>query len=133
MVSLVLFTACTTTESHFKHNLSLNRDNSATVFIYRPYTDSPKFDPEKPFIFIDEKKLGKFGENSNIKIRLPRGSYKITIKSSFMQTPYHETDRFELNIDEHKDYYLRFGDNFTGNANKSHFSLVDESVGKQRK
>ncbi len=138
---LMLFTGCASTVEYVR-NPALNEDNAATVIIYRPNTSYHKFNPEKPFVYIDDKLLGKLGVNSSLRVHLPKGSYKISIKQPFMFMPANESNKLELQVNEHKYYYVRYANDFSGfegpagapiAVGETDLRIVDEENGKIRR
>ena len=135
----IFVSACTTDRSNYIKNHTLNKNNSATVIVYRPSTKLHKFNPEKPFVFIDGKKLGKLAVGDSLKVRLPIGIHEISIKRSQYFVPTFEIQKIDLNIVEQKDeqkdnrkiYYIRY----TGYSADSSgtLELANKDDGNKRK
>lgn len=140
--ALLIVSACASTNP-FVEEPNLTKSNSAQLTIYRPNTSFHKLNPEKPFVYIDDKKLGKLGVGRDLQVNLPKGKYSISIKQPFMFMPFNESNRLELEITENKAYYVRYAYDFTGfedvlteapiATGKADLRIVDERHGKMRK
>lgn len=103
-------TGCAT-RNVFLQDLSLAEYNSGLVKIYRTRTFYRSLDPEKPFVYIDEKELGTLGVGDFIHVRLAPGSYKISIKAPFLFQPSYEKKSILLTVKSGEKYYIRYSEN----------------------
>ena len=138
IIVCLLIAGCSS-KGTFQRDHSLHEDNAATIIVYRPNTYFHRADPEKPFIYINDTKLGKLGIGSNLRISVPNGKYSISVKQSLLFMPGKETNRLELVVDEHKHYYVRYSYDFSGITagwivtGEPDLKLVDEKIGKIRR
>lgn len=87
---------------------SWDKEQLATVHIYRSNTSYHKFNPEKPFFYIDGKEVASLGTGESISIKVLSGQRIITVKEPFLFYPSYVNGRLKLEIKSKKEYFIRY-------------------------
>lgn len=95
---------------------SMAPDESATVVLYRTRAAFHSVNPERPFFYVDGKKVGQLGTGDFLSIPVSPGAHSFTVKESMMFMPAFESGRVELNAEAAQTYYLRYSMDFSGVA-----------------
>ncbi|WP_428622316.1 DUF2846 domain-containing protein [Sedimenticola sp.] len=108
-----------------KYVVSPDWDKSklATVYIYRTDVSFHRFNPEKPYFYIDNMEVGKLGTGEAIAIEVLPGPHVVTAKEPILFIPTYESGRLEFDAKQNEKYYVRYskefgGVNSTGNSPK---------------
>ena len=119
-----------------------NKSKLAKIHVYRTNLSFHSLNPEKPFFYLDGKKIGKLGTGQTISIDVLPGKHTITAKEPLMFMPSYESGKIEIVAEENKVYYVRYSKDFSGiivsgnNVNatgKTSIQLANEEYYLQRK
>jgi len=98
------------------------------LFIYRTNPAYDRYNPEKPFIYIDDNKIGKLGNGQVISTLIKAGTHTVIAKSSFLFMPFGEVGKFKFNAETNKGYFIRYDD-----SDSLSFELVTKDFYLMRK
>lgn len=140
-IAALLVTACVARTAYIPDS-SLSRENSAIVTIYRPYTAYHSLNPEKPFVYIDEKEIGKLGVGEELTIKVMQGPHRFSIREPILFQPSYETRAVNLMVNPGQTYYLRYSEEMDGVipaangavfTSSKGFDMVPSSIGVVRR
>ena len=111
------------------------QETFSKVTIYRSDTAKDSLNPEKPFVYLDGKKVAKLGTGQAVSLELDQGKHEIIIKGSILFLPAMELNKLVLDVKAGNNYYVRFlpgggGMEFSGRP--SGLSLVQKTLYIQR-
>jgi hypothetical protein len=120
---------------------SLTTENSASVVVYRPSTSFHRFNPELPYLYVNDQRVGKLAIGSALTVRIPAGDNALAVKESVLFMPAYESHRLTLKAEAGKTYFVRYAREFGGVLpvggaqvlSTSGFDVVPDDVGRQRR
>ena len=110
---ILIGSGCATTDEYYL-NPDLIEDELATLYLYRTKTFFHSLNPEKPFIYLDDKMVAKLGTGMAKVIRIRAGQHKMSVRQPILFMPSFESDSFEYYFEAGKDYYIRYSMEFAG-------------------
>lgn len=119
-----------------------NSSNAATLHIYRPWQFFHAGNPEQPFVYVNDKYIGKLGVGGALIRQFPPGDYRLSIRGSILFMPGLEIGSIALAMDAGKTYYARYSYDMTGiipmpaapvATGRSSLVLVDEQTARNRR
>jgi len=84
--------------------------NITKLVIYRTNPGYHRYNIEKPFIYLDGKKIGKLGNGQVISTLIEVGNHIVTVKDSFFFMPFTEVRKLQFNAELNNEYYIRYNE-----------------------
>lgn len=85
-----------------------------SVVGYRSKTSFHSLNPEKPYLYVNEEKIGRLSIGESVCLHLPSGKYSISIKEPLLFMPTFTSGRIEVEIPASSLVYLRYSKEFAG-------------------
>ncbi|GAB5382088.1 MAG: hypothetical protein Alis3KO_36010 [Aliiglaciecola sp.] len=104
---LLVLGGCATTQQ-FVLSEDVDQEQLATLYVYRTDVAFASLDPEKPFIYLDDKVIAKLGTGHAKLVEVPAGNYRLSVRQSFLFMPSSESDYFMFEFVAGETYYLRY-------------------------
>jgi len=105
--------SCATTEQ-YQVPEGFDPSKLTTLNFYRTNVAFHSLNPEKPFIYLNDKVVAKLGTGQNKVVKVPAGNYRLSVRQPIMFMPGHESDSFEYDFEAGKEYYIRYSMEFGG-------------------
>lgn len=86
------------------------------VQVYRMKTSFNRVNPELPYVFADDQKIGRLGVGKTLCLKLAPGKHVVAIKEAFMFMPGPTSGTVEVEVLEGKSIYVRYAKEFGGMA-----------------
>ena len=80
----------------------------ATLSIYRTASSYHKFNPEKPYVYVDQVFVGKLGTGEALQVQVKSGSHKVVVKDTFAFMPASVVASFVFEVNALNHYYIRY-------------------------
>jgi uncharacterized protein DUF2846 len=141
LLVLAVIAGCASQEQ-FTNETGLKPSEAATVIVYRPQTSFHSMNPERPFLYLDDKQAGKLGVGQLITLTLAPGPHKFTMWSSALFMPAARVGDVDLTLEPGQTYYLRYEYGFSGIAGtpgmlvpvgNHSFGVVNRDVGEAKR
>jgi hypothetical protein len=138
---VMLFYGCAT-RTPFLHEAGLTAETSATLVVYRPQTYFHALNPERPFLYIDDKEVGTLSIGGALQLNLKPGSYRLSMREPILFMPAYESRAVSLDVKAGEAYYVRYAREFGGVsviqgsaliASSTGFDVVPAEIGMARK
>lgn len=98
------------------YQVSDNWDPSqlATVVLYRTSAFYHSLNPEKPFFYIDDQRVGKLGTGMEVTTKVQAGKHVLTVREPILFMPTYVSGRIEHEFEAGQTYYIRYSLDATG-------------------
>lgn len=106
-VSTVLLVGCSAGPTYVAPSAQDPRE-LATLSFYRTDVHFQRYNPEKPFFYIDGQLVTKLGTGEARSTRVTPGLHVIHVMEPFVFSPAHESGRIEHNFEAGKEYFIRY-------------------------
>ena len=93
-----------------------DKDRLATVSIYRTKTFFHSANPERPYFYIDDRKVGTLGTGMALTTKVESGKHFISVREPILFMPAFESERLEHDFETGKEYFIRYSKDFSGIA-----------------
>src|SRR5437773_2605580 len=110
----VLTVASCATRVPFVQDQNLTESDSANITIYRTRTSFHSLNPERPFVYVDAKEVGKLGVGQDLNLKLTAGEHRFSIREPVLFQPAYESKSLTVTIREGVTYYLRYSKEMSG-------------------
>ena len=141
LLFFIFIAGCATTE---RYALPQDADASslASIYLYRTNTLFHSLNPEKPYIYLDDKVIATLGTGETEFLKVPAGKYRLSVRQPLLFMPSNESDSFEAEFEAGESYYIRYALDFdevvsygegaavTGTSN---FHMVDKATYDERR
>ncbi len=136
-VCVLLFAGCSPQYQMIKND-SIDPDKAAKLIVYRPDGSFHKYNPEEPFVFLNNKKIGNIGVGKTLETQIGGGKNIVTIKGNMLGIPTSKAGEVELTAEKGKTYYVRYSYDFsyfigTTAVGDSALRIVGEEYGQKRR
>ena len=117
-----LLTACatnrpTTDTAASASKIEVSEDTSGcSVYVYRNRTMFERGNPEKPFLYVGEEKIGRLGIGDSVCLKMPDGKYTISVKGSIAFMPSFTVGQVDVDVVAGAPVYVRYAKQFGGVA-----------------
>ena len=108
---LAAFAGCAN-QTPFRQDSGLDDDNSGKLIVYRPRTFYQRGNPDRPFFYIDDQKVGQLGVGSSIRLKLRPGQYRLDMRESILFQPTYVSRSLTLTVSPGETYYVRYSQEF---------------------
>jgi hypothetical protein len=105
LIFLLNIVSCASTD---RYASSSTDDNSVTIHVYRTKVAFHSLNPEKPYIYLNDKVIAKLGTGQSETVRIPPGLYRLSVRQPVLFMPGRESDSFEHEFVAGETYYLRY-------------------------
>lgn len=104
-ICLLSIVGCATTERYVPVS---DDDSSVTIHVYRTKVAFHSFNPEQPYIYLNDKVIAKLGTGESETIKISPGLYRLSVRQPVLFMPGNESDSFEHEFIAGETYYLRY-------------------------
>ncbi|HAQ50828.1 MAG TPA: hypothetical protein DCR13_04695 [Gammaproteobacteria bacterium] len=125
----LVISGCATTQKYLLPK-DINSADLATLYVYRTDTYFHSLNPEKPFIYFNDRVIAKLGTGQSAVIKIPKGKHRLSVRQPTLFMPSYESNAFEHNFEAGQNYYVRYSLDFGGWA---FFSLTNKESYVARK
>lgn len=87
---------------------------NCSVYVYRNKTSFHAFNPEQPFLYVGEGKVGRLAIGQSHCLRLPPGKHTISVKEPILFMPSYTSGRVEVEVTGDTPIYVRYSKEFSG-------------------
>lgn len=88
--------------------------DGCSVYVYRNKTSFHRFNPEKPFVYVDEERVGKLGVGDSICLKMAAGKYTVSIKAPIAFMPTYTVGKVDIEVLADTPIYVRYSKDFSG-------------------
>lgn len=110
-ISTLLLAGCAASPTYVAPSAQDPRE-LATLSFYRTDVHLHRYNPEKPFFYIDGQLVTKLGTGEARSTRVTPGLHVIHVMEPFAFSPAHESGRIEHNFEAGKEYFIRYSKDF---------------------
>ena len=128
VLTILVLTACASPKpKQFEERQPLQSPNAVStipptasencsVYVYRNKTTFHALNPEQPFLYVGEEKIGRLAIGKSHCLHLPPGTHTISVKEPILFMPSYTSGRVEVKITGTAPIYVRYGREFAGIA-----------------
>ena len=129
IILLAISTGCASAPD-YKAPTGISEDKLAKLTVYRSrgFLGYHKFNPEKPFFYIDDQYIGKLGTTEFVEILVTPGKHVISVKDSFLFMPLFESEKIEIECNANEKYYIRYSKDPAGYTKTGNNGVAFESM-----
>lgn len=113
VVVVIALSGCAVSPS-YEAPTSLSEANSATLYIYRTSVAFHSLNPERPYFYIDGKKVALLGTGDFVTTIIEPGDHVLSVKQPILFMPAFESDTLNFTAEAGKTYYIRYSNDFAG-------------------
>jgi hypothetical protein len=123
LATAILLSACTSPQPNVgssQANPPLSKIESSdetvgcSVYVYRNKTWFHRFNPEKPFVYVGDERVGKLGVGDSVCLRMPEGKYTVSIKEPILFMPTYAIGKVDIEVRTNAPVYVRYSKEFSG-------------------
>lgn len=114
--------------------ITSGKDDSCPVWMYRNKTFYHSANIERPFVYVNEQKIGELGVSDSMCLNLSAGRYQISMRESFLFMPAETSNVLIVEPEIGKTIYVRYSKEITRfSYPESNLFLVDRQSWLERK
>jgi hypothetical protein len=92
----------------------IDQTEGCSVYVYRNKTSFHRFNPEKPYVYVGEERVGRLGVGDSICLRMPDGKYNVSIKEPIAFVPTYTSGKLDIEVLSSTPVYVRYAKDFAG-------------------
>ncbi len=93
---------------------SVAPSENCTVHVYRNKTSFHALNPELPFLYVGEQRIGRLAMGNSHCLRLAPGKHTISVKEPILFMPSYTSGRMEVEVTGTAPIYIRYSKEFSG-------------------
>lgn len=113
LILLTLLAGCASAPK-YQAPEGIAKNNLSTLYIYRTNVFYHKYNPEKPFFYLDGKEVAKLGVGQSIIVDIIPGKHTLVVKEPFLFLPSWESVRINIDAKPEKEYFIRYSEDLAG-------------------